>query len=78
MFSAVSIKGVIANAKAVHIEVQNIFTDQRHTKKVFHGGLGIEQLGVVKAHGVRWLSGLLYHLFLNNFRLVLRYVYTVT
>lgn len=60
------------NAKSVHTKVGNIFTDQRHAKQGFH------QLRVVKARGVRWLSGLLYNLFLNNFRLVLRSVYTVT
>lgn len=36
------------------------------------------KLKVVRSHRGRWLAGLLYKLFLNNFRLVLRSVYNVT
>lgn len=44
MCCAVSLRGALANAKTVRAEVQTIFTDQRHTKQVFHQGLGSLEL----------------------------------
>lgn len=44
MCCAVSLRGALANAKTVHAEAQNIFTDQRHTKQMFHQGLGSLEL----------------------------------
>lgn len=44
MCCAVSLRGALANAKAVRAEAQTIFTEQRHAKQVFHQGLGSLEL----------------------------------